>query len=38
MSCARSLRAYSLGTDCARFSTPYVAELLAASTGYHVLQ
>jgi hypothetical protein len=24
--CARSLRAYSPGTDCARFSTPYAAE------------
>jgi hypothetical protein len=36
-SCARSSRAYSPGTYCARFSTPYAAELLAVCAGYHVL-
>jgi hypothetical protein len=36
-SCARSSRAYSPGTYCARFSTPYAAELLVVCAGYHVL-
>ena len=37
-SCASRLRAYSPSIDCARFSTPYLAELLTGRWGYHVLQ